>query len=164
LILSCTGGGFEFHYDGKEPLRGVLNGRGYPQIWIDSYKGIDAEDHHQEHALTVSEDALLDRHPVNHEKLKAFCKAFIDEIGAPLFAPFIEADPNDGLPKPSDFETKREKVEVRLRDLFIVRAEAGPNSMNQAEIEKKVSQIEDRLEELPNEWPTSESSEDVAKK
>jgi hypothetical protein len=149
LILSCAGGGFDFHYDGKEALRGVLNGRGYPMIWIDSYKGIGAEDHHHEHALTDSEDILLNRHPVVHEKLKTFCKAYIDEIGAPLFSPFIEADPNDGLPKPPDYEEMRAKVEKRLRDVFIVGSEPNPSVLDPAEVEKKVNQIEGRLDNLP---------------
>jgi hypothetical protein len=148
LILSCAGGGLKFHYEGKSPLRGVLNGRGYPHIWIDCYKELGEKNRHPEHEVTDAEDDLLKRGPADEGHLRKFCKSYIDEIGSPLFAPFIDADPNEGLPKPIDFEKIRELVEVRLRDLFIVRSDEEASPMDAVELEEKVGQIEERIDDL----------------
>lgn len=149
LILTCGGNGFKFQYDGKSPLRGVLNGRGYPLIWIDSYQGIERKDRHPEHDVTEAEDVLLKRVAADEDSLRKFCRSYIDEIGAPLFIPFIVSDPDEHRPQPEDFEKRREVVEARLRDLFIVRPDREPDSAPESDIKDTLGEFDDRIDDLP---------------
>ena len=70
---------FQFHYDGRVPLKGVLNEKPYPIIWLRMVE--------DDFPL---EATLIEKCEVG--KIKAFCEYFIREIGKPLRVPFIIGD------------------------------------------------------------------------
>ncbi|MCF6311773.1 MAG: hypothetical protein L3J39_04910 [Verrucomicrobiales bacterium] len=121
LILNCKDSVIDFYFEGKTQLKGVIQNRSYPFIWMDNYKGAEGADRHPEHELTEKEDGLTGKAPSNSPTLKDFCLAYIKEIGAPLMIPFIATDPADGLEKSKEYDIEREVIENRLRKVFIVR-------------------------------------------
>ena len=60
----------QFRYDGRQPLKGVLNGASYPQLWIDT---------NPFGALNKAEDDLLKRADPGASDIYAFTSAFIEE-------------------------------------------------------------------------------------
>jgi hypothetical protein len=73
----------EFHYDGRQQLKGVLGGRPYPIFWVDM--GVDDR-------LNSVEDALARKERVNPTQVIEFCELFIERHPAFLFRPYIAGD------------------------------------------------------------------------
>ncbi len=123
---------------------------------MDNYNGIEEGYRHPEHVVTMSEDELVDRRPAKPEKFREFCRAYIDEIGAPLMRPFIDDDPdsNGHLPVPTGYEEKRAEVEQRLRDIFIVQVETTATESEGGSIGDTHS--ETAIEKLEEWEPTKE--------
>ena len=145
LVLVAGSTDLSFRYDGKRALRGVLSGRGYPVIWIDSYNGLDRQDQRLEHKLTEAEDKLTADVQQSKEDLKDFCTKYIEEIGTPLFVPFIRGNDDTTLVPPEGYEDEVQLVEQRLRKVFTVRE----GQAQDAEI------VEDRIPEVED-WDPSE--------
>lgn len=90
-----------------EELKGVLDGRPYPKLWI----GVPYRSAEKFREL---EEKLLDPpHDHAEAKIHEYCKLFIDEYGSPLFVPFIESDPLFGIP-PEGYD----KQYAEVRDLW----------------------------------------------
>lgn len=70
----------EFVYDGKHQLKGVLNNKPYPVIWIKmNYPNADP-----------FEDKIIPK--TDRDNLFKFCKNFIENAEYPLIFPFIHGD------------------------------------------------------------------------
>ena len=81
-ILAVKTSEIDYYYDGKQGLKGVLSDKPYPIIWLQKRKT-------QTQNADI-EDELYAKCDTN--KLKAFCKAFI-ESSSYVILPFIEGDP-----------------------------------------------------------------------
>jgi hypothetical protein len=71
----------KFHYNGRVPLKGVLDGSPYPFFWVDT-KPSDA--------LYAVEDRILNTNPVDGSAVKEFCDLFILKQGVNMTRPFIQ--------------------------------------------------------------------------
>lgn len=71
---------FQFHYDGRVPLKGVFDGSDYPFFWIDTA----AND-----ALIEIEDTISRVEPIGANEVKEFCERFIAKTGGHVIKPFI---------------------------------------------------------------------------
>lgn len=68
---------FSFYFDGTVPLKGVLEGKPYPIIWID----IQNDSH-----LDIEADL---RTQVDHKKLRGYCEHLFSDQRIPLQLPFF---------------------------------------------------------------------------
>jgi len=71
-----------FWYDGRQQLKGVLSDRPYPVFWIDMNSG-DIDTH---------EDALLGRQVIPRDKVRDFCRLFLDGTAGAMCLPYIVGD------------------------------------------------------------------------
>ncbi len=71
----------EIHYEGRQHLKGVLGGLGYPVFWIDMAKSSPLE---------RAEDTLLDQKSRNTDDIKRFCEQFFLEHKGNIIIPYIE--------------------------------------------------------------------------
>lgn len=69
-----------FFFDGTSELRGVLSGRPYPIIWIDTYDKND---------LTELEDKFIRREAQSRDDMQRYCSEFIKSNSAIMGYPFI---------------------------------------------------------------------------
>ena len=122
LLLRSGAGDLKFFYDRRESLKGVIENRGYPIIWIDMHDNENG-------AYEKLEDSLIGREPANSEKLREFCEKFIRQIGDPLILPFI-CNGEDGMVLPDDYDKRLEDLEVALRKIFIVVEPQGEDTAN----------------------------------
>lgn len=65
----------KIYYDGRENLKGLLSGYGYPVFWLDS---------NPDDTLNRAEDRLLDKKECSTNDVKDFCLEFIDRVGNPF--------------------------------------------------------------------------------
>ncbi len=80
----------EVYLERGEALKGVLNGRPYPCLWVN----VPYRDNEKFHKL---EGELMDApHEHKEGKIRDYCRFFIEEYGTPLFLPFIEGDSDFG--------------------------------------------------------------------
>jgi hypothetical protein len=106
LLTRDTGTSLSFMFEETQPLKGVLDDRPYPIVWIDMFTG-QADD------IELQADKLIGRRQKHCEleALQKYSRRYIKEHGKPLMMPFIEGDPSfkekpDGYAK--DLETLRE--------------------------------------------------------
>jgi hypothetical protein len=69
-----------FHYEGRVPLKGVLDGAAYPFFWIDI---ADTD------PLIVIEDRISKVESIGANEVKEFCERFIAKSGRAITKPFI---------------------------------------------------------------------------
>lgn len=81
LMLVHDTSSLEFYFDGEEELKGALNGKRYPIIWI----RVNAD---QETLV----DALQNKGHAKIDALKSYCRDYIKGTGWPLITPFIDGD------------------------------------------------------------------------
>lgn len=76
----------QFRYDGRQELKGVLNGASYPQLWIDTAPG---------EALNKAEDSLLTRAKPRADEIHTFTTAFIEKHANKFCTalPFVRTEP-----------------------------------------------------------------------
>lgn len=83
LLLLEEPGGFTFFFDEPIPLKGVLGGRPYPLIWIDT-------------GVQLPEDRLLGvrKDPCERDELRDYCRRYIDSCGSDswLIIPYLPED------------------------------------------------------------------------
>lgn len=86
-----------------EELKGVLDGRPYPCLWVN----VPYRDNEKFHRL---EAELMDPPKERKEgKIRDYCRSFIEEYGTPLFVPFIEGDSDFGK-MPADYQERLDEV------------------------------------------------------
>lgn len=93
----------QFRYDGKQPLKGVLNGASYPQLWIDTDPN---------GALNKAEDAILRRAEPSAEDIHAFTSAFVEQHANKFCTglPFVRP------PLPEAYQTHCEAIQQQIHD------------------------------------------------
>jgi hypothetical protein len=78
---------FNTVYDGRKPLKGVLNGKPYPVFWIDVTK---------DEPLAQAEDKLLNHIKYCSEKeIMEFCENFFVEHRGSMLKPFLINEPDE---------------------------------------------------------------------
>ncbi len=93
-----------------EELKGVLDGRPYPQFWIE----VPFKD--SEELLKLEEKLFDPPHPPADKDVFGYCKLFILEHGSPLFQPFIAGD-TDFSETPPGYESNLETARALWKDL-----------------------------------------------
>ena len=108
-ILAVKTSEINYYYDGKQGLKGVLNDQPYPVIWLQKRR--------KQTQNADIEDELYVKCDTN--KLKAFCKAFI-ESSSYVILPFIEGDPlfKD---RPPNYDDDYQKAIKILEDKAVLR-------------------------------------------
>lgn len=80
LMLSYqTPGDYRIYYDGMVQLKGVLDNKFYPIIWLDMFN----DNNRIDSGIKLK---------CEKEELQKFCKQYIKETGRPIIKPFIEHD------------------------------------------------------------------------
>lgn len=76
----------QFRYDGRQALKGVLNGSPYPQLWVDTAP---------REAMNKAEDNLLRRAKPRADEIHAFTTAFIEKHANKFCTalPFVTIEP-----------------------------------------------------------------------
>jgi len=80
--LECDHDDFRLHLLRREPLKGVINNKPYPIVWLDPLDG----------ELDVEEELLGITRTHKPQVLAKFLRQFIDDHSPPLLRPFIEGD------------------------------------------------------------------------
>jgi len=75
----------KFRFDGKETLKGVLEGVPYPIFWID----VDPDD-----KLNKAEDRLTGQDSISVSDMREFCQVFLSEMEDKMFRPYIIGNPD----------------------------------------------------------------------
>ena len=147
-LISTEGGGeLDFFYEGRETLRGVLENRTYPIIWIDAHQEELRSNPTRSQRLAGLEDRLLGREKQDLDTLAAYCRSFIEHTGEPLMLPWIEGDTGAlEINRPVDYEKKLLKMRSRLHRVFI----KGQSEFREeaSEGENPLREIEDKLDKL----------------
>lgn len=97
---------FEFRYDGRMSLKGVLNGKPYPVFWVDILR----------HDRLTSVEDKLSVAPVlnNAQTVKEFCEEFYNGHADQLFRPFIKQENEQQFPKiPENYDGFIQSLEER---------------------------------------------------
>jgi hypothetical protein len=122
LLLSAESPCPDLYFDGDQPLKGILRGRPYPLIWIDSDKGsADGKP-----TLNQKKDILLGRRAADKEALRSYLDSWLQETGGLITKPFITNDESADLCKPSHYAEMLSEWSSKLRSLLHVQ-EPAPN-------------------------------------
>lgn len=113
-------GGLDLFYEGRYPLKGVLNDRPYPIFWIDC---LDSTDPRNE--LSQVEDTLLKREAAKPNQVQKLSRAFIKEVQPAIPFPFFHNTP--GIPdwfQPAEDLTKNlDAARANIRQIYPVQSE-----------------------------------------
>lgn len=115
LLIGANGIPFEYGYEGRRDLKGILEKIGYPIIWINTGSS----------ELYDLEKKTLGEKECNSKDLKSFCNSFITESKCPRFTPFVNANAVGEFP--ADFEEGRKATGTFLRRVFDI-SDEGENS------------------------------------
>lgn len=88
----------EFHYQGRESLKGVFGGFGYPVFWLDMAHASELE---------RIEDRLLNLSARNTDDIKRFCEEFIAENPTRIIVPYIIGNQDKYFDHPPDHHNER---------------------------------------------------------
>lgn len=121
LLVSTGASRLNFFFDGDQPLKGVLRGKPYPIIWIDTETaGHLADGSNEGRALLHRyKDDLLGRKKADLESLRHYLNAWFQEIRRAIPKPFIKDDPMDGLKPGEHYDTELEKTSESIRSIFM---------------------------------------------
>lgn len=154
LLTKAGIGNMDLFFQGRAPLKGVLENRGYPIIWIDAHQEERRVNPTAAQNLARLEDELTGRAKSDPDYLRDYCETYIRNTGSPLVLPWIPADQDLDLGPPEDFEEQLELVQARLRRVFIRKGgesrESAQTESDKAQSEKgdPIPGLEDRLERL----------------
>jgi len=88
----------DFHYHGRETLKGVFGGFGYPIFWLDMAHSSELE---------RVEDRLLNLSPRNTDDIKKFCEQFIAENPNRIIVPYISGNGDKYFDNPPPHHNER---------------------------------------------------------
>ncbi|MGN7610810.1 hypothetical protein ACQZV8_01865 [Magnetococcales bacterium HHB-1] len=99
----------KIRYQGREKLKGVLDGRTYPVFWLDT--ALDDP-------IEKAEDNIVNRKSVSPDMCLNLCKAFIEEVDNPLlmWQPYL-GETDDGILRTKAHSLHKEVIEGWLKDL-----------------------------------------------
>lgn len=121
--------GMQFHYDGREPLKGVLHDKPYPIFWIDCHE--EGNGHNQFDAI---EDKVLKREPVPFQSISNLSGAFLDSVADSIPKPFFCGDDiSPQFQRPEKFEARLEDAQREIQKIYGVTyadAEDGATSQD----------------------------------
>jgi len=155
LLTKVGLGDIDIFYEERKPLKGVLENRGSPIIWIDAHQEDRRVNPTPSQNIARLEDELTGRSKTDGKVMRDYCEAYIRNTGSPLFLPWLPSDPEPFEDPPADYDEKMESVKARLRRVFIRVGRTGEepsslaNKKNEAkEGDKPIPGIEDKLEQL----------------
>lgn len=138
---------FEFRYEGRESLKGVLKGKPYPVFWIDML--------HDDN-LAVCEDTIQGESQVVASKVRDFCLEFYKEHESQLIKPFIDGCQDTNFNKaPDNYKEhliyllktwKSEKIKSEL-ETKALSGQDPPDQPNE-KVEETTPKEVDKFEEL----------------
>jgi hypothetical protein len=111
-LIDAEPGFFEYGYEGRRDLKGMMEQTGYPVIWVDVG--------HSAHEK--SEAKLMGKQKCDPHELKQFCTDFITEVGMPKYLPFIFGE---NTPPPG-YDEEVQKTRAFLLKFFSI-VDDGPS-------------------------------------
>lgn len=143
LLLAAESPCPDLYFDGDQPLKGILRGRPYPLIWIDSDKGsADGQP-----TLNQKKDLLLDRKPADQALLRSYLDSWLQETGGLITKPFITNDESADLRKPSHYAEMLSEWSRKLRSLLHVQEPARNGDSTPPESASLPPELERLLQE-----------------
>lgn len=135
LMLLHKTNPLHFHFDNEETLKGVLQNRPYPILWIDM---LDER----------MEDGQKLRVPPSPNDLRTYCEHYIEKTNSAIMRPFIDGD-HDFHAKPNDWELRYDKACRLLQaDEEPISTLAGEDSRSPAKGRRSTNTTEKRRELL----------------
>lgn len=147
LLANEGGGELDFFFSSRERLKGVLDNRSYPIIWIDAHQEELRTNPTQSQRLAGLEDKLTGQRKQDVETLASYCRTYIENVGDPLVVPWIEGD-NTSIQslRPANYEEKLKKVRTRLRRIFITGG--GTPKKTGKKGDKPIKSLEEKIDLL----------------
>ncbi|MBB5038717.1 hypothetical protein [Prosthecobacter dejongeii] len=129
----------QLFFEGEIPLKGVLQGKPYPIIWLDCHGHPEAEHIASSAEMNRLRDTFTGKTPAAPASLQTFLKHWLQGTQNLLCIPFIYEDLCDDFPPSPDFEKCLEASRVELRKNFYHESPADEDKAGENTMPQKVS-------------------------